>query len=200
MKLAEHALQRARALKASWSGLPFPEAPPQEDFIVKAGPTHAIQALAQGCVLLIADQRRLWTTIRQLVQQSRDGLLEAFIPGRFPQEFEHLGIVRALLAHQTRQGHKRIGLRAVARAGQQHTTANSGLIKEIDRMSIHNLALMTGGRGLIQWPDQRRCMAINGRPRAARWPGFPPINTRLVGNTPAAQGSDWLESELSQKR
>lgn len=157
-------------MQSTWCALASPEAAPEKNFILKWCPPLRVNALGEGGVVLMTNQSCRWTTLGQLIQQARQSLVKALVPGRFPQQFIDLRIITTLLPKQTSQGHIRFCRREVSSAREQHTTAGSDLIEKVNGMAIHDLALMAAGGGLIQGPDQRNIATIDRFPRAAKRP------------------------------
>ena len=165
LKLPQHAFEGTRCLQSTWCALASPEAAPEKNFILEWYPPLRVNALGEGGVVLMTNQSCRRTTLGQLIQQARESLVKALVPGRFPQQFIDLRVITTLLTEQTSQSHVRFCRR------EQHTTAGSDLIEKVDGMAIHDLALMAAGGGLIQGPDQRCVATIDGFPRAAKRQG-----------------------------
>ena len=99
LKPTEHRFQWACCLEPACLGLTAPETATQQQFIVHGVPTEGIDLSCHDAVIAVADERGLGAAFFQLVNECRQCSVEALIPGRSPQEFKHLRIVRALLAY-----------------------------------------------------------------------------------------------------
>ena len=84
LKLTQHAFEGARCLQSTWCALASPEAAPEKNFILKWYPPLRVNALGEGGVVLMTNQSCRWTTLGQLIQQARQSLVKALVPGRFP--------------------------------------------------------------------------------------------------------------------
>ena len=145
LKPTEHGFQWACCLQPAGLGLTPPEAATQQQFIVHGVPTEGIDLSRHDAVFAVADERGLRAAFFQLVHECRQCSVEALIPGRAPQEFKHLRIVRALLTHQACDGNRGAPIIRQLAGCEQDATACPRLVKEVNRMSIDNLSLVACG-------------------------------------------------------